>query len=101
MIELDEILEVLEVLRDEGETLVVEGVGGGIFVLVEGVEMSGGEVFEDGTGMSAATKGDVGIYALGDADFPIHPSPAFVAMVLWGNSNELNFPKSVPNLFFV
>ena len=65
MIELDEILEVLEVLRDEGETLVVEGVGGGIFVLVEGVEMSGGEVFEDGTGMSAATKGDVGLYAFG------------------------------------
>ena len=40
-------------------------------------------------------------FVVNSADFPIHPSPAFVAMVLWGNSNELNFPKSVPNLFFV
>ena len=40
-------------------------------------------------------------FVVNNADFPIHPSPARVAIVLCGSSNELNSPKSVPNLFFV
>ena len=35
------------------------------------------------------------------ADFPIHPSPALVAIVLCGSGNWLFSPKSVPSLFLV
>ena len=65
MVELDEVFEVAEVLRDEGEPLVVDDVVGGVLVLVEGVQMAGGEPLHDGAGMSAAAEGDVGIDSLG------------------------------------
>ena len=48
VIELDEVLAVLEILRYEGETLVVEGILGCILVLVEGIEMPRGEALKDG-----------------------------------------------------
>ena len=44
---------------------------------------------------------DPNFNVVNNADFPIQPSPARVAIVLWGNSNELNSPKSLPSLFFV
>ena len=65
VIELDEILEVPEILRDESETLVVKGIGGGIFVLVEGVEMPRCQPFQDGPRMASTTKSDIGIHAFG------------------------------------
>ena len=65
MVELDEILEVLEILRYEGETLVVEGIRSRVLILVEGIEMPRGETLKDGTGVAAAAESDVDIHALG------------------------------------
>ena len=65
MIELDKVFAVLEILRYEGETLVVEGVLSRIFVLVKGVEMSRREALKDGTRVAAAAKGDVDIHTIG------------------------------------
>ena len=48
MVELDEVLEVFEVLWDEGEPGVVDDVFGGVFILVERVEVPGAKPFEDG-----------------------------------------------------
>ena len=54
MIELDKVFAVLEILRYEGEALVVEGILSRILVLVEGVEMSRREALKDGTRVAAA-----------------------------------------------
>ena len=45
--------------------LVVEGILGCVFVLVEGIEMSRRELLQDSLGVSTAAKSDIGIYAFG------------------------------------
>ncbi len=41
------------------------------------------------------------IDVVNNTDFPIPTNPSWVAIILWGNSNELNSTKSVLNCFFV
>ena len=65
MVKLYEVLKVTEVLRNEGEALIVDDIGAGVLVLVKGIKVSGAEPFHNGPRVSAATEGDVGIYAFG------------------------------------
>ena len=65
MVKLYEILEIAEVLGNEGETLVVDDVFGGVFILVERIKMSGGESLQDGARVPSAAEGDVGVDAFG------------------------------------
>ena len=65
VIKLNKVLKVPEVLGNKGEALVVKGIGFGILVLVESIEVTRRQPFKDGTGMAATAKGNVGVDALG------------------------------------
>ena len=65
MIEPHEVLHEPEVRQCEREAGVIEGIGAGIRVLVEAIEMAvGTEEFEDGARVAAAAEGGVGILAV-------------------------------------